>query len=120
MLSKSVGGAINEQICHEFSSAYVYLSMSAHFERSSFTGFARWARVQSQEEIVHAMKLFDYLNDRGGKVELQAVEKPPIEFDSPLDVFEQALAQEREVTKLINRLYETFFYLGLLAVNGHH
>lgn len=106
MLSKSVEGALNEQIRHEFSSAYVYLSMCAYFERSNFSGFAHWARLQAQEEVVHGMKLFDYLNDRGGVVELQAVEKPPAEFASPLAVFEQALEQEREVTQLIHRLYE--------------
>jgi len=106
MLSTSVEQAINEQIGHEFSSAYVYLSMSAYFERSNLPGFARWSRLQAQEEVVHGMRLFDYLNDRGGRVELAAVAQPPKDFASPLDVFEQALAQEKEVTVLIHRLYE--------------
>jgi ferritin len=106
MLSDSVQGAINKQINHEFASAYVYLSMSAYFERTNFEGFASWARVQSQEEIVHAMKLFDYLNDRGGVVRLHAVPEPPNEFASPLSVFERALDQEKQVTKLIHELYE--------------
>lgn len=106
MFPKSVEDALNEQIRHEFSSAYVYLSMSAYFERRNFSGFAHWARLQSQEELVHGMKLFDYLNDRGGTVVLQAVEKPPVDFGSPLAVFEQALEQERDVTRLIHRLYE--------------
>lgn len=106
MLSKSVEEALNEQIRHEFASAYVYLSMCAYFERSSLSGFAHWARLQAQEELVHGMRLFDYLNDRGGKVVLRAVDQPPADFDSPLSVFEKALEQEREVTGLIHRLYE--------------
>ncbi len=106
MLSDSVEGAINRQINHELSSAYVYLSMSAYFERVNFPGFGHWARVQSQEEIVHAMKLFDYLNDRGGMVRLQAVAEPPADFASILEVFEKALEQEKQVTKLIHQLYE--------------
>lgn len=106
MLSDSVEGAINKQINHELSSAYVYLSMSAYFEQANFPGFGHWARVQSQEEIVHAMKLFDYLNDRGGAVRLQAVAEPPADFTSVLEVFETALEQEKEVTKLIHQLYE--------------
>ena len=106
MLSKTVEAALNDQIGHEFSSAYVYLSMAAYFERTNFSGFAHWARLQSQEELIHGMKLFDYLNDRGGKVELPAVEKPPTDFDSILAVFEQALEQEKEVTQLIHGLYE--------------
>jgi ferritin len=106
MLSKSVQAAINEQIRHEFASAYVYLSMSAFFQRASYPGFAKWARLQSREEVVHGMRLFDYLNARSGIVELQAVEKPPVDYTSPLAVFEQALDQEREVTALIHKLYE--------------
>lgn len=105
MLSPSIEKAINQQIKHEFSSAYAYLSMSAYFERASFPGFARWARLQSHEEVIHGMKLFDYVNDRGGKVQLQAVAQPAVDFSSPLEVFEAALAQEREVTKLIHELY---------------
>lgn len=106
MLSESIQKALNEQIAHEFSSAYVYLSMSAYFERSSFPGFAKWTRLQSQEEMIHGMKLFDYLNDRGGRVQLGPIGEPPADFGSPLEVFEQALAQEQGVTRLIHRLYE--------------
>lgn len=106
MVSKAIEKAINEQIGQEFSSAYVYLSMSAFFEKQSLPGFAQWARLQAQEEVVHGMRLFDYMNDRGGKVQLHAVEEPPADFKSPLEVFEQALKQERHVTKLIHDLYE--------------
>jgi ferritin len=106
MISATVQNAINDQIKHEFYSSYLYLSMSAYFETLSLPGFARWMRVQSQEEHEHAMKFFDFINDRGGTVELQALDQPPGEFQSPLDVFEQALGHERKVTSLIHKLYE--------------
>ncbi|HJZ47978.1 MAG TPA: ferritin [Roseiflexaceae bacterium] len=106
MMSQTVQNAINDQIKHEFYSSYLYLSMSAYFETLSLPGFAQWMRVQSQEEHAHAMKFFDFVNDRGGSVELQAIEQPPGEFQSPLDVFEQALGHERKVTALIHWLYE--------------
>src|SRR6476660_9479894 len=106
MISPSIQNAINDQIKHEFFSSYLYLSMSAYFETLGLPGFARWMRVQSQEEHAHAMKFFDFLNDRGGSVELQALDQPAGEFQSPLDVFEQALDHERKVTALIHRLYE--------------
>jgi ferritin len=105
MISQTIQNAINQQIKHEFYSSYLYLSMSAYFETLSLPGFARWMRAQSQEEQAHAMKLFDYVNDRGGSVELQALDQPPGEFQSPLDVFEQALQHERKVTALIHQLY---------------
>ena len=106
MISPTVQNAINDQIKHEFYSSYLYLAMSAYFETLSLPGFASWMRVQSQEEHEHAMKFFDFLNDRGGTVELQALDQPPGEFQSPLDVFEQSLGHERKVTALINKLYE--------------
>jgi len=106
MISPTIQNAINDQIKHEFFSSYLYLSMSAYFETLSLPGFARWMRVQSQEEHEHAMKFFDFLNDRGGSVELQALDQPAGEFQSALDVFEQSLAHERKVTALIHRLYE--------------
>jgi ferritin len=106
MISPTIQNAINDQIKHEFFSSYLYLSMSAYFETLSLPGFASWMRVQSQEEHEHAMKFFDFLNDRGGSVELQALDQPAGEFQSPLDVFEQALAHERTVTALIHKLYE--------------
>jgi ferritin len=106
MISETIQNAINQQIKHEFFSSYLYLSMSAYFETLSLPGFARWMRVQSQEEQAHAMKFFDFVNDRGGSVELQALDQPPSEFQSALDVFEQALQHERKVTALINQLYQ--------------
>jgi ferritin len=106
-MKREVQDAVNDQIRHELASAYTYLSMSAHFDAENLPGFARWMRLQSQEELGHALRLFDYLTERGARVVLQAVEQPPTSFDSPLSVFEQALAHEQKITGLINRLYET-------------
>ena len=106
MLSKAMQEAINEQIKHELYSAYLYLAMSAHFEAASLAGAARWMRMQSQEEVDHAMKFFDFVNERGGRVTLQAIDQPPAEFGSPTAVFEQTLEHERKVTALIHQLYE--------------
>ena len=106
MLSQRLQDAINGQIQHEFYSAYLYLSMSAHFEAMHLPGCARWMRLQSQEEASHAMKLFDFVLEREGRVALQAIEPPPSKFKSPLNVFQQALEHERKVTGMIHRLYE--------------
>ncbi len=106
MISQGVTDAINEQIKHEFYSAYVYLSMSAYFEYSNLLGFAKWMRAQAREEVTHGMKLFDFINDRGGRVMLQPIGGPPIDFASPLEVFEQSLKHEQSVTGMINNLYE--------------
>lgn len=106
MLSKTMQDALNEQIRIELNSAYVYLSMSAYCESQNLSGFAKWLRVQWQEEISHGLKLYDYVFNRGGRVLLQAVDKPQAEFKSPLDVFEQVYAHEQKVTASINRLYD--------------
>jgi ferritin len=106
MLSKAMQDAINEQIKNELYSAYLYLSMAAYFETGNLPGSAHWMRVQSQEEVAHAMKFFDFVNERGGRVVLQAIDQPPVEFDSPSDVFEKTLEHERKVTALIHHLYE--------------
>ena len=105
MLSKPVLDAINEQIKHEVNSAYLYLSMSAYCESLNLPGFARWLRIQWGEELEHAMKLFNMINDRGGRVVLQAIDRPPAEFRSVADVFHQVVQHEQKVTGLINGLY---------------
>jgi len=98
--------ALNEQIKHELDSGYLYLAMSAHFEGANLPGFARWMRIQAREELGHGMRLFDYVLERGGRVELERLDKPPAQFDSPLSVFEMALEHELKVTALIRRLHE--------------
>jgi len=105
MLSKAMQDALNEQINAELYSAYMYLAMAAHFESVNLPGFANWMRMQNLEETMHATKFFDYVHERGGRVELKAIEQPPIEFESALDVFAKTLAHEQHVTSLINKLY---------------
>ncbi len=105
MLSTKIAKAMNDQVKHEFYSAYLYLAMSAHFGNANLTGFAHWMRLQSQEEMEHALKFYDYIHDRGGSVTLQAIDQPPAEFGSPLQAFEQVLAHEQKVTSLINHIY---------------
>jgi ferritin len=105
MISDPVAKAINYQIQKELYSAYVYLSMAAYFEHQNLPGAAHWMRMQSNEEMAHAMKLFDFLNDRGGQVILMPIQQPPIDFQSPVAVFQEALDHERKVTKSIHDLY---------------
>jgi len=104
-LSKTIQGAMNEQIKNELYSAYLYLSMSAYCEAANLPGFAHWMRVQAQEEVGHAMKFYDFICERGGRVVLQAIDQPPVEFQSPLHVFEQTLEHEQKVTAMIHDLY---------------
>jgi ferritin len=106
MISKTLQDAINEQINKELYSSYLYLSMAAHFEAANLPGFAHWMRVQYQEEVAHAMKFFDFLNDRGGKVVLKAIDQPQTEWKTSLEIFEMVYEHEQLVTGLINKLYE--------------
>lgn len=101
--------AINRQINSELSASYSYLAMSAWCESQKFTGAARWLRLQSQEEHLHAMKLFDFVLARGEDVELQPIEEPRQRFGSLLEVFQRALDQERQVSGQIDSLYEIAF-----------
>lgn len=104
-MNKTIENALNEQIKNEFDSAFVYLSMSGYLDDLSLPGFARWMRMQYEEETAHALRLFDFLLDLGGNVRLKALPEPPLEFSSPLDVFQQVLAHEKSITKMIHELY---------------
>jgi len=106
MIHKSIQDALNHQVNLEQYSAQLYLAMSAHCETKSFRGFAQWLRVQSQEETAHAMKLVGFLLDRGGRLELSAIQSPPQEFGSITQVFERILEHERLITQSINALFE--------------
>jgi ferritin len=101
--------AINRQINSELSASYAYLAMSAYCDAHKFTGAASWLRLQSQEEQMHAMKLFDFVLARDQRVELQAIERPTSDFRSVAEVFERALQQEQEVSRQIDSLYEVAF-----------
>ncbi|MHC4482189.1 MAG: ferritin [Planctomycetota bacterium] len=104
MTGKKMEEALNGQLNAELYSAYLYLSMAAYFESSDLSGFANWMRVQNQEEQFHAMKFYDYILERGGRVILRSIEAPPSDWASPLAVFEATLKHERKVTGLINDL----------------
>jgi ferritin len=105
MFSETLQTAFNDQIQKEFFSSYLYLAMAAHFEAATLPGFAAWMKAQADEERSHAMKLWDYVYDRGGKVELKAIEQPPLAFGRPLEIFHTVLAHEQKVTASINALY---------------
>lgn len=104
MIDAKMQKAFNKQINNEFFSFYLYLSMSAYFQHIGMTGFANWMKIQAQEENCHAMRMFDYVIERGGKVVLESIAKPPTDWDSILHVFEAALAHEQSVTALIDKL----------------
>lgn len=105
-----LGGALekslNEQVRKEFHAAYLYLAMSAWFAERNLDGFARWMRLQAGEERDHALRIFDYLLDRGGSVALQAIEQPRVSWKTPLQVFEAARKHEVAVSDSIRVLYE--------------
>ncbi len=105
MFNQKIQDAVNAQIKRELESAYIYLSMAAYFDSINLPGFAHWMKMQFQEEQAHALKFYDYIYDRGGRVALQAIDQPPVEFQSPLDAFEKTLAHEQKVTGHINDLY---------------
>ncbi|MEX2473408.1 MAG: ferritin [Gemmatimonadota bacterium] len=111
-MDKGVQDALNDQISAELYAAYLYLAMSAHFDLKSLLGFAKWMRYQAEEELEHAMRLFDYMNRRGARVHFGGIDATPEEFDDPLQLFENSLAHEKKVTEMIHRLYD-------LAVSKH-
>jgi len=98
--------AFNDQINEELFSSYVYLAMAAHFEAMNLEGFASWMRHQAEEEMEHAMRLFNHINRRGGRVKLKAIGEPPAEYGSPLEAFEKALSHEQHITSCIHKLYK--------------
>lgn len=105
-MNKKMEKALNEQINAEMYSSYLYLSMSAYFSDANMNGFANWMRVQAQEEMAHAMIFFDYVNERGGRVELKAIEKPKKDWKNAIEVFEETLKHEQLVTSLIHNLVD--------------
>ena len=105
MLNEKIQQEMNNQVQRELESAYIYLSMAAYFDSVTLPGFAQWMKAQFQEEQAHALKFYDFIGDRGGRVMLQPIGQPPIEFPSALDVFEKALAHEQKITGHINDLY---------------
>jgi len=106
MLSKKMEQALNAQVNAEMYSAYLYLSMESYFKSLNLNGFANWMRAQTQEEMMHAMKIYDFINERGGRVLLKTIEGPQTKWDSPLAVFEAVFKHEQKVTAMINDLVD--------------
>lgn len=106
MLKETVLKALNKQINAEMHSAYLYLSMSAYFEDQGLSGFANWMKVQYQEELSHSLKIFDFVNERNGRVILEPIASVPTEFNGVIDVYEKTLEHEQKVTEMINQLMD--------------
>jgi len=105
-MKEKVQKALNEQLTWELYSSYLYLSMSAYFHSKGLTGFANWMKVQAMEELIHVEKFFNFIIERGGVVQLDSVQKPPFQWESPLNAFQDALSHEEKVTSRINNLVE--------------
>ncbi len=103
-ISDKMEDALNEQIKNELYSAYLYLSMSAYAESMNFKGFAHWLKLQAKEELEHAMKIYDYVFERGGRAVLKAIDEPPKEWSSFLKLFNEVYEHENKVTDMINNL----------------
>jgi ferritin len=121
MIGERMQKLMNEQIKHEIGSAYLYLSMAAYFDSINMDGMAGWMRSQAQEEMVHAMKFFNHIKDRGGRVWLMGLEQPKTEWSSPLNVFQEAHKHEQFITSKIHALtklaYEESDYTALPLLN---
>ncbi|HMQ79687.1 MAG TPA: ferritin [Ignavibacteria bacterium] len=118
MLSGKLQTELNKQMNNEFFAEYEYLSMAAYFHAMNLDGIANYFHVQAQEEHFHAMKIFHFVLDKGGKVELQQIAKPDVTFKSPIEVFEKALGHEKKVTKSINDLMDDAIKENDHAVNS--
>jgi len=105
-MNQKIQDAFNRQINAELFSSYLYLSMSAYFDSLNLSGMASWMRLQAQEEHMHAMKFFNFINECGGRVVLTKIDTPQTEWGSPLDAFEETCKHEAKVTSLIHELVE--------------
>jgi len=106
MISQKMEAELNEQVNKEFYSAYLYLAMAAYCTEIGLPGFANWMRLQYQEENVHVTKMYDYILDQGGAVHLKAIQEPPKEYGTPLEIFEATLEHEQFITKAIHKLMD--------------
>jgi ferritin len=105
MISKKMQNALNSHIAAENYSSYLYLAMAAWCDTINYKGFGRWLRVQALEEREHAVKMLDFLLDRGGKPEFKAIDAPPAGFGTITEVFDAVLKHEQHVTSLVNKLH---------------
>lgn len=104
MLSTSMNDALNRQINEELFSAYIYLAMSAKSDSMGLSGFANWFKMQYQEELAHADRFFNYVLERNGEIDLDAIGKPEVGDATPLELFEKSLAHEQHITQCIFKL----------------
>ena len=104
MIDKKLEEAFNDQINKELYSEYLYLAMKTYFMENNLQGFVNWFDVQVQEEHAHAMGMFDYIDERGGKIDLRAIDRPEVKGNTPLEIFEHVLEHEEFVTSRINHL----------------
>jgi len=104
MIGQKMQEALNQQVNAEIYSAYLYLAMAAYFQSLKLSGFANWMRAQTKEENTHAMKIYDFICEQGGRVTLKLIAEPPDQWQSPLAAFEAAQKHERKVTAMINDL----------------
>ncbi len=116
-MDRKLQDAFNEQIKNELYSAYLYLSMGTYFDAAGLKGFGRWMKGQAKEEYSHAMKLYEHLDDRGVRVFLKAIDQPTVKFSCALEVFEETLAHEKKVTKMIEDLYSMALKLNDAAAS---
>lgn len=105
-MKKKIQDALNGQINEELYSAYIYFAMAAYFKSLNLDGFAHWMEIQTQEELAHVFKFYNYMNDRGGRPTMAAIAKPPVEWKSPLDAFETAYKHEQHISAEINKLVD--------------
>lgn len=105
MINETINKKLNEQLNREMYSANLYLAMSAYFDDKHLPGFAKWMRIQYQEETDHALKIYDFILSRDGTVKLTAVPEPPSDWANPIAVFEAVLAHEEQVTAQINDVF---------------
>ena len=104
MISERMEAELNEQVNKEFYSAYLYLAMAAYCTTIGLPGFSHWMRLQYDEETMHVTKMYDYILDQGGEIHLKAIEEPPKEYGSPLEIFEKTLEHEQFITRSIHKL----------------
>ncbi len=104
MISQEMEKALNEQINRELYSSYLYLSMATFLAEKNFDGMAQFMKVQAKEEVEHAMKIYHYIEEQGGRVLLKGIDEPPSDFTDPLTIFEKSLEHEKFVTKSIHDL----------------
>ena len=106
MVTDKIVDAITCQINREIYSAYLYMAMASYAEYEGFEGFANWFEIQVREELEHAEKMYSYLNKQGARVIMQAIEEPPQNFSSVVELFEKTLEHEKNVTALIRNLVD--------------